>query len=325
MVRRNGFAAMALAVTFGAGANSAAAACGEVSITEMNWASAAVVTAVSKFLMEQGYGCTVTVVPSDTNPAVTSVAETGKPDIVTELWVNSTPVYRKLEAEGKVKTLANVLSDGGVEGFWVPAWLAEANPKATKLDAILADPSIVGGRFHNCPDGWGCRTVNDSLVKAWGMDSTEGLEVFNHGSGETLATSIAAAFQDKAPWFGYYWAPTAVLGKYEMAAVDIGPHVPDVHRCNADKDCDAVGKSAYPKSDVLTVATTDFAEREPEIAALMSKVQFSNALMGGLLAWKEENNASNDETAVYFLTNHRDVWSDWIGDAAKTKLSALLN
>ena len=32
---------------------SANAACGEVSITEMNWASAQVVTAVSKFLMEQ--------------------------------------------------------------------------------------------------------------------------------------------------------------------------------------------------------------------------------------------------------------------------------
>jgi len=38
------------------------AACGEVSITEMDWASAAVVTAVSKFLMEQGYGCEVQVV-----------------------------------------------------------------------------------------------------------------------------------------------------------------------------------------------------------------------------------------------------------------------
>ncbi|MEZ5906119.1 MAG: glycine betaine ABC transporter substrate-binding protein [Geminicoccaceae bacterium] len=66
----------------------ARADCGEVTI-EMNWASASVVTAVSKFLMEEGYGCAVTVVPSDTVPAVTSVAETGKPDIVTELWINS--------------------------------------------------------------------------------------------------------------------------------------------------------------------------------------------------------------------------------------------
>ena len=48
---------------------SAEAACGEVTITEMNWASSAVVTAVSKFIMEQGYGCSVVKVPSATLPA----------------------------------------------------------------------------------------------------------------------------------------------------------------------------------------------------------------------------------------------------------------
>ena len=37
--------------------------CGEVSITEMDWGSAVIVTQVAKFLLEQGYGCSVTVVP----------------------------------------------------------------------------------------------------------------------------------------------------------------------------------------------------------------------------------------------------------------------
>ena len=62
---------------------AAQANCGEVSITEMNWASNTVVTNVATFIMEQGYGCDVTIVPSDTVPAVTSVAENGEPDIVT--------------------------------------------------------------------------------------------------------------------------------------------------------------------------------------------------------------------------------------------------
>ena len=48
------------------GANAAKAECGQISISEMNWASAAVVTAVSKFLLEQGYGCKVKTVPSST-------------------------------------------------------------------------------------------------------------------------------------------------------------------------------------------------------------------------------------------------------------------
>lgn len=71
---------VAAAVLGTMGAAQSTLACGEVSITEMNWASAGIVTGVSKFVMEQGYGCKVTVVPSNTVPAIASVAETGKPD-----------------------------------------------------------------------------------------------------------------------------------------------------------------------------------------------------------------------------------------------------
>jgi glycine betaine/proline transport system substrate-binding protein len=70
--------------------------------------------------------------------------------------------------------------------------------------------------------------------------------------------------------------------------------------------------------------TTDFQERLPQIAELMTNVSFTNAQMGEVLAWMEENNASADEAAVYFLTNYSDVWSTWINDDAKEKLAALI-
>ena len=88
-------ASAAVALSFGA--TSASADCGKVSITEMDWASSAVVTAVANFLMSQGYGCDVQVVPSSTVPALTSLAETGEPDILTEVWANSTPSYEPLQ------------------------------------------------------------------------------------------------------------------------------------------------------------------------------------------------------------------------------------
>ena len=71
---------MALSCTLATGLAAGAAQaqeCGEVSITEMDWASATIVTAVAKFLMEEGYGCSVTKVPSASVPALASVAETG--------------------------------------------------------------------------------------------------------------------------------------------------------------------------------------------------------------------------------------------------------
>lgn len=312
-------ATTALVGTFGA--TQGALACGEVSITEMNWASAGIVTGVSKFLLEQGYACTVTVVPSNTVPAVTSVAETGKPDIVTELWLNGVPEYKDLEAKGKVKTVNHVLSDGGVEGWWIPDYLAEAHPELTKIDAILANPALVGGKFNNCPEGWGCRVANDNLKVAYGFAGA-GLEVFDHGSGETLAASIASAYANKEPWFGYYWAPTAVLGKYPMVKVDVGPLDAEAHLCNQTADCPTPKKSDYPAAEVITAVTTDFAAREPEVVDLMSKLSFTNAQMGEVLAWQEDNKASIDEAVVHFITTYPEVWSAWVSPAAKEKLAA---
>ena len=316
--------AFASALAIGAaGATSAAADCGEVSITEMDWASSAVVTYVSKFLMEQGYGCTVQVVPSSTTPAVASLAETGEPDLVTELWAAYTPAYFDLKEQGKVVELANVLVDGGVEGWWIPQYLAEEHPELTTIEGILANPELVGGRFHDCPDGWGCNFTNNSNLKASGLLDA-GIERFQHGSGETLATAIAAAYEDKAPWFGYYWAPTSVRGSYPMVQVDMGPYNEEAHTCNVKDDCPTPAMSSYPTAIVLTVATTSFANEEPEIAELMSKVTFTNAQMGEILAWQEAQGASYEEAAVYFLSNYPETWGAWLNDAARDKLSALL-
>ncbi len=304
-------------------ATSAHADCGTVSITEMDWASSQVVTAVATFLMDKGYGCDVQVVPSSTVPALTSLAETGEPDILTEVWANSTPAYGPLKDEGKLVELGDVLSDGGVEAWWIPAYLAESNPELTTWEGIMADPAAVGGRFHDCPSGWACDIINNNNLIALGAEAA-GLERFQHGSGETLQTSIAAAYADKAPWFGYYWAPTAVLGKYPMVKVEVGEYDADAHTCNGSADCASPSFSAYPSSKVVTAVSGPFVEREPEVVELLKNLSFTNAQMGEVLAWRLDNNASNEEAAVYFLTNYKETWGAWLNDAARENLSSLL-
>ena len=133
---------------------AANAECGSVSITEMTWAS--VVTDVARFLMQQGYGCDVAVAPSDTVPAVPSVAGNNAPDIVTELWLNSAgDAPMRPEDEGQIQRVAGVLDPGGVEGWWIPTCLPEEHPELTTLQGVPDNPELVGEMFHNCPDGWG--------------------------------------------------------------------------------------------------------------------------------------------------------------------------
>lgn len=302
--------------------SAALADCGRVSVAEMNWASASIIAKITEFLMVQGYGCDVTLVPSATTTAVTSLAENNEPDVVPELWINSAPLYTQLEADGKVQKATDVFSDGGTENWFVPDYLIEEHPELATIEGVLANPELVGGRFHNCPDGWGCRIANDNLIIAYDF-AGKGMDVFNHGSGETLAAAMASAYENREPFFGYMYGPTAVLGRYGMVAIDMGPHIAEVHDCNQTVDCATPGISAYPSAPVLTVVTADFAERNPDVFDLVSNIAFTSQELSELLAWQNENSASAEEAAVQFLTTRQDEWKTWVNDAAAERLSAI--
>lgn len=316
--------AATMALPMAAAAQDESAQCGEVSIAQMGWAAAEVTTNIAKFLLEQGYGCDVTLVQSDTIPAITSVAENGEPDVVTNLWLNSAgDAYKRLEEGGTITRLTSVLEPGGVEGWWIPTSLAEEHPELTTIEGILENPELVGGRFNNCPDGWGCRVVSDNLANALDLEGN-GIEVFNHGSGETLATSMGAAVTNGEPWFGYYWGPTVPLGMYDMTKVDMGGYDEEAFAPLQNPDTPDPQVSDFPAAPILTSVTTEFAETQPELTEFFTNMTFSTDEMSGLLAWKQENNASNEEVAVYFLTNSADTWTGWVNDEARENLSALL-
>ena len=316
--------ALSCALLIGLNAGSAQAQeCGEVTITEMDWGSAIIVTQVAKFLLEQGYGCSVTTVPSASVPALASVSETGKPDIITELWTNGAPAYVPLLEAGKINELTRVLSDGGLEGLFIPVYLAEAHPELTTIEGVLANPDLVGNRMHNCPVGWNCQTVATNVAKGGGFEAA-GIEDFVHGSGETLTASIGAAYAAKEPWFGYYWTPSLVMGKFPMVQVDLGPHDPSKQASNSDKDCATPTMQSWPSSVVTTVVTSEFESSHPAETDLMRNLSFTNEMMNSLLAWQDAEGASGDETAVYFLSTQQELWGSWINDAARGKLAALL-
>ena len=110
-----------------------------------------------------------------------------------------------------------------------------------------------------------------------------------------------------------------------MVRVEVPAYNAEAHSCNGDVDCANPGFSAYPSAKVVTAVSGAFMDREPEVAALLKNVAFTNAQMGDVLAWRLDNNASYDEAAVYFLNTYKDVWGNWLSDDAKGNLAAILN
>ena len=310
--------------------NNAEAACGKVTIADMNWNSATLIANIDAFILQHGYGCEAEIVPGDTMPTGTSMIEKGEPDIAPELWTNSfKDALAKGVKENRLRVAGHSLSDGGEEGFWVPAYLVEKDPSLATIEGIKAhakmfkhpeDPSK--SAFMGCPAGWNCQITSGNLFKALKL-ADAGFELVDPGSGAALAASIAKAYERHEPWFGYYWAPTAVLGKYKMVKVDFGSGVKLEHflECISQAQCENPQPSMYPPSPVSTVVVAGLAERAPDVFAYLGKRSFTNAQMNELLAWMEENQADGDVAMEHFLTDYEDSWKAWVSDdvAAKVK------
>lgn len=324
-------AVLAAGVAFSA---QAEAACGKVSISDMNWASATLMAHVDAFILQHGYGCETEIVPGDTMPTGTSMVEKGEPDVAPEFWVNNfQEALAKGIAEKRLNVLGDALSDGGEEGFWVPDYLVEKDPSLATIEGVMKNAKMFKhpedpdkSAFMTCPAGWGCQVTNSNLYRALKLEEA-GFDLVDPGSGAALAGSIAKTYERGKPWFGYYWAPTSVLGKYKMVKVDFGVTDPDhFTTCLTQEVCEDPKPSMYPPSPVKTLVVQSFVERVPDGAAYLAKRSYSNDLMNGLLAWGEDNQADGETAAVNFLTNHANVWQAWVpSDVAAKVKTALAN
>lgn len=307
--------------------------CGAVTEAEMNWASAGVAAWVDKIILENGYGCDVTLVTGDTMPTITSMNEKGKPDIAPEIWANAVRMILDTAVkEDRLVIAAEILKDGGVEGWWIPKYIADAHPDiktvadAFKHPELFPDPEEPSlGGVYNCPPGWGCQISNTNLFKAHKAEE-KGFKLVDTGSAAGLNSSIANAYAARKGWLGYYWAPTAILGKYPMVKLDDGvPHDSKAwYECNTQADCPDPKPNAYPVSEVYTVVTKAFSEKNTVAISYLENRVWSNDIVGKFLAWQSDNQGTNEDTAYYFLEHYPDVWKGWISpDIAKKVEDAL--
>lgn len=104
--------------------------CGDVVIANMNWQSIDVLANLDKIILENGYGCSAEITIGDTVSIMTSMIEKGEPDIAPEAWLNALPeIVSRGIAEGKLISAGNALSDGGIQGWYIPKYIADAHPE----------------------------------------------------------------------------------------------------------------------------------------------------------------------------------------------------
>jgi glycine betaine/proline transport system substrate-binding protein len=307
----------------------APAASKKLVVADLNWDSAQVHNRIAGFIMEKGYGYTIDYVPGATITLFAGLVR-GDIDINMECWVeNQQEAVDKGIAAGKVIDLGANFPDSW-QGWLVPTYVIKGDvkrgikpmapdlrsisdlPKYWKLFKDQEDPSK--GRFYSCIPGWECQKINEKKFKAYGLDKH--YNIFLPGSDAALNGSMAAAYKKGNPWFGYYWAPTWVLGKLDMTPIEEPAY--DKKVWDANYAC------AYPSVRVNIMINSSLMKKAPQIVDFLKKYETTQAMANKFLAYMRDKKADTQAAAIWFLKNYEDLWTGWVpADVAKKVKAAL--
>ena len=325
----------AIAAVFLLSTASNAASCGKITIADMNWPSASLMAHVDKAMLE-AMGCEVELVVGATMTTWASMDARGEPDVAPEIWANAmATLVDSAVGAGRIHVGNAAPMSGLGEGWWITPYTQDANPELVTVEDVIARPDLFPdkedpskGFFMGCPAGWGCQLASQSLFKAHGM-ADKGWKLGDPGSAAGLDGSIAKASEQGENWFGYYWNPTAMVGKYDLQALDLGAFAGDD---NWD-GCIALGADAcadpqvsgWTESRVNTLLSDNFFYNGPsEGMAYFAARVWPGTVMNSMLVWMGDTGGTGADAATHFLSNHGDVWNAWVdADVAATVEASL--
>lgn len=304
----------------------------------LDWDSASFLNEVAGAIMEEGYGCETESIPGSTLPLLNGMIR-GDIDINIEVWVpNVKDAWDKAEADGDVALVGTAFPDA-VQHWYIPRYLVEG-PDAPAPDLksvadlpkyaeLFEDPEEPGmGRFYNCILGWGCEEQNTRKLQAYGL--TETFTNFRPGTGGALTAAIESAILREKPIVFYYWAPTWVMGKigdevmileepaYDEATWDKMANTP------IEEVDESMGATAFPVVEVEIGVNTEFMAEAPSLIEFLGKMQLDAAAISEALAYMQDETASAEEAAFWWLSNNEDKWTSWVpSDVAERVKSSL--
>lgn len=334
LVKKSYLAAMTVALS-AVGTGVAQAECGNVTISEMNWASAQAAARVDQFILANGYGCNAETLPGDTVPTATSMSEKGSPDIAPELWMNTVKdQIDEAVAADRLVIVGDVLEDpakNAGEGWWIPQYMVDKNPELATIEGVKKNPDLFKdpedpskARVVGCPSGWACQINTNNLYKGFDMEEA-GFNLVDPGSGAALSGAITKAYNRGQGILTYYWSPTSLLSKLDMVRVDMGPYdAKEYEACTGSADCVDPKPNSFPVTEIKTVVSTEFANNNQAPMGYLKSRVWTPEAFGAVLEYMEEEQADGQAAAEWFLQNNPDEWTKWVPADVAAKVKAAL-
>ncbi|MDP6126814.1 MAG: glycine betaine ABC transporter substrate-binding protein [Dehalococcoidales bacterium] len=284
--------------------------------------------AVAGIVLEEGYGYPVESVSLSVPVSQVSLAK-GDIDVWLDLWYwYYTPWYEPATASGEIETLG--ISMEPAPSFWViPQWVHDEHNINTVQDMkdnweLFKDPEDTSkGLFVNCPIGWQCQMVNTVKMEAYGL--TEFYNIIEPTAG-ALEASLAGAQIKHNPVFGYYWAPTALMGMYDWYILEEPAFDKDkfenILAAIEDESLRPLDEAvAYEAVSPLNSIWGGLRDKAPEVVPVIDKMNIGLEQVNKAAAWVKTNEVQDwEKAAVWYLREYDSRWKGWVSGDAYTKI-----
>ena len=313
-----------------------ATACGTKPVIRLHhseYASKLVNNAIAELIIEEGYGYPVEMVTATTQEWLEALPE-GRVNLDMEAWQqNFIDWYDEQLERGTIANLG-MTYEAGPQFFVIPRWVAEEYGIQTVFDIkdhweLFQDPDDPSkGIFYNCLITWSCAEINKVKLEAYGL--TRYYNVISSGSDDALEAALARSQERHQPVFGYYWAPTALMGVYDWHILEEPTNTAqcwekviaaseDVSLRPIDQAC------AYETTPIDKIAHKGLLEKAPDVVEMLKKMMVGLEPLNDTLAWASENDVQDwERAAVYYLQTYQDRWRTWVTQDAYEKIEEAL-
>ena len=292
--------------------------------SDLNWTSAQVQNRIAQYIVEVGYGFPTGVVFGATLPLFNGL-RAGDTHVTMEIWLpNQNEAWAEAQSMGQVVAIGESLGKDWQSAFVIPAYLQEQYPDLDSVDDLKEDqykdlfatPETSGkARLVSCVIGWACEEVNAAQITGYGLD--DHVHIINPGDGAAANADLYGAYEKGEPWLGYQWGtnnPSLILDIVRLEE----PAYSD--------ECWFTTKAcAYEDATVLIAVVPDVLQRAPEVVSMFRNWGLNVDRYKAIATWQNENEeATVNDAALWWLTGNKSVWSTWVTSEAATSISAAL-
>jgi glycine betaine/proline transport system substrate-binding protein len=279
--------------------------CGTVNLAVNAWVGYEADAAVVTYLLKNKLGCDVQQKQIDEQTSWQGFPD-GSVDVILENWGHDDLKKKYIDTD-HVAVEYGETGNKGIIGWYVPPWLAKANPDVLDYknlnkyaDKFKTTESKGKGQLL---DGDPSYVTNDeALVKNLNLNFT----VVYSGSEDALIAAFRQAEQNKTWLIGYFYEPQWFLSQVPLVHVKLPAYTPGCDADTAKVACD------YQPYDLDKVVSKKFAESGTAAAELVKNFQWSN----------EDQNAVAKSIAVDKLKDE-DAAKKWV-DANPDKVNTWL-